>query len=458
MTSMRSLQSRLIAAVLLVVFLFWAAWLGFQATLRSRDNTGLWDATLSEIAKEILLSLPSNLEDVAGRPTLALPPSASFKGEMASYQVWVRREQSALRSPGAPAMPLQPDFRDGFSNETQGGEDWRVYAITDSTGAVQVQIGKRYAVLHEELSRWTRLSLVTATLVFALLGITVWATVRWTLAPVAQVRRTILSREGLNMQPLPTHGLPREIEPLVDAFNRLLAELDTAVQAERRFIADAAHELRTPLAALLNHAQVALGAADSASQRSALLRLKAVAERGARLSEQLLDLARLDSWRPDDSRAPVDLVELVLLVLRDFESAASHKRQQVTLEAQPCPMRGHVDGLGILIRNLIDNAVRYTPEGGRIVVQCGLDDDTGAPWLRVADEGPGVPIDERERIFERFYRVPGNGSPGSGIGLSLVSRIARLHGASIVVGDGLQGRGLGILLSFAAEAAPHQNR
>jgi two-component system OmpR family sensor kinase len=194
---------------------------------------------------------------------------------------------------------------------------------------------------------------------------------------------------------------------------------------------------------MLNQAQIALAATDAQERKAAFRQLIAAAQRSGRLGEQLLDMARLESWRSGDTGTAVDLSELVMLVLRDFESAAAAKQQQIVVQAQPCPVTGHVDGLGILIRNLVDNAVRYTPQGGRIVVECGCSAD-GAPSLRVSDSGPGVPAEARPRIFERFYRVPGTSVRGSGIGLSLVSRIARLHGAKIEIGDGLDGRGFGI--------------
>ena len=450
----RSLKRRLIVGLMLVCSLFWLVWLGFQVVQRTSDRSGAWDAALTETGKEILLSLPRDFDHATtGSGTLKLPPSESFKGDMASYQVWVRQSRNALHSPGAPGEPLRADFVDGSADAMVGGEPWRVYAITDSTGTVQVQIGKRYAVLHAELAQWTRLSLVTALLLFVLLAGTIGLIVCWSLRPVTELRDILLERNGLDMQALPTERLPAEVAPLVDAMNRLLAQLDAALQAERRFIADAAHELRTPLAALLNQAQMALAAPDASAQRSALLRLKAVAERSARLSAQMLDLARLEAWRPGEQRTPVDLSELVMLVLRDFEATAASKRLQLVLQAQPCPIDGHIDALGILIRNLIDNAVRYTPEGGRIVVQCGSAGEGGqgcVPLLRVADNGPGVPPEERSRIFDRFYRVAGNGAPGSGIGLSLVHRIVRFHGARIEVGDGIDGRGFAITLRFPA--------
>nr|WP_259371873.1 ATP-binding protein [Caldimonas mangrovi] len=225
------------------------------------------------------------------------------------------------------------------------------------------------------------------------------------------------------------------------------------MQTEKRFIADAAHELRTPLAALLAHAQLAAEADDPQEAKAALRRLTAGVERSARLSEQLLDLARVDVSKPGQSET-VPLYETVEMVVRDFEMVAVQKKQRIVLDLEPCTVAGHVDAIGILVRNLVDNALRYTPASGRCVVSCRTEavDGRDVVRLKVADNGPGVPVDERERIFDRFYRVPGTGERGSGIGLSLVARIAQMHGARICVGEGIDGRGFGIWLDF--EPAP----
>jgi len=246
-------------------------------------------------------------------------------------------------------------------------------------------------------------------------------------------------------------GLPDEVRPLVESFNRLLGRLDETIQGERRFIADAAHELRTPLAALLAQTQVALRSAVTDEEKTSLRRLVAGVERSARLSEQLLDMARLDADKYANGHGRIDLYDLLVVVIRDFETAANQKRQLISLDTEPCVIVGHVDELGILIRNLMDNALRYAGEGGHVAVSCKcLQDSKGRVCLRVADDGPGVPESERGRIFDRFYRVPGNGERGSGIGLSLVARIAQLHGATIEVGEGLDGRGFGIDVRFPA--------
>jgi len=173
-----------------------------------------------------------------------------------------------------------------------------------------------------------------------------------------------------------------------------------------------------------------------------------VAARAARLVEQLLDQARLES---DDAwpMEALDLADLADLIARDFEGLAERKRQKITLDAQPCPLRGNVDTLGILLSNLLDNAVRYTPVQGHITVACRLDD--GMPCLEVADDGPGVAEPDRARIFERFFRVAGSGERGAGLGLSLVARIAAMHGA--VLENRPASRGFHLVVRFPALSA-----
>jgi signal transduction histidine kinase len=171
-------------------------------------------------------------------------------------------------------------------------------------------------------------------------------------------------------------------------------------------------------------------------------------ERSARLSQQLLDSARLDADRPSSERGPVELADLVAMLTREFETIAAAKQQSITLETCPSPIEGDVDELGILIGNLIDNALRYTSPCGRVAVHCQRAAD--GVRLRVQDNGPGVAQEDRPRIFDRFYRVAGSNERGSGIGLSLVARIAQSHGASIEIGPGLDGRGFGISVVFPA--------
>jgi len=173
-------------------------------------------------------------------------------------------------------------------------------------------------------------------------------------------------------------------------------------------------------------------------------------QRSARMSEQLLDMARMESAGLLDAAVRIDLAAVGAAVARDYEARAEQRGQILQTELDPGLVRGHLDSLGILLRNLLDNAVRYSGPGGRIVLRCDHDDMSNDVVLAVLDDGPGVPEASRPRILDRFYRAPDAVGHGSGIGLSLVARIARLHGATVEVGAGLDGKGLGVTVRFPA--------
>lgn len=446
---MQSLRARLLAAVLGATVLFWSALLAVIFVHHTREQTGQVDATLREIAASILLSTQANFDALPAAETLRLPAGAAYRGDIVSYQMWLRGGRNIWRSPGAPATPLRADFADGFADREVDAVAWRVFALSDAGGRFQVQVGKRESQIDAALRNKVHATLGIALLLLALLVGVIWSVVRWSLRPVSAMRAAVERRESFDLAPLPAQRLPAELRPLVESFNALLAQLDRAVQRERRFISDAAHELRTPLAALLAHTEVALRAKNVDEKDAALLRLSAAAERGARLSEQLLDLARLDAGIGTDRRSRVALHELLAVVVRDFEHLAERRGQRIALEIEPCFVDGDTDELGILARNLVDNALRYSGEGGRLAVSCRSGQRV---CLTVADNGPGVPESERSRIFTRFYRLAGNGMRGSGIGLSLVARIAQSHGAVLEVGNGLDGRGLSVAVRFDVSA------
>ena len=456
-----SLRWHLTKALLLCIVLAFLCWKGYQSWQLTRERTGFWDASLREIATQILDSMPDNLALLA---QTAKPPRASERrdDQKMSFQIWAAG-RNVVHSPAAPVTAMKPDFRDGFATRRIDGETWRVYSVADARRGIIVQVGRTQDMMAEEFSGWVRVGLIAAAQVFVLFGLVAWLVIGRSLRPVTALRKKLLERPPLDLTPLPLGPIPAELQPLVEAFNRQLGRVDEALQHERRFIADAAHELRTPLAVLTAHADLALRANTIEEKNAALQRLNAGVQRSARLSEQLLDLARLDTAADGAERGPVDLSELLVLLVRDVETLARQRRQRITLNAEPSILTGDVDQLGILLRNLLDNAVRYAGEGGTIAVSCGPVLRDGAPGivLQVADDGPGVPAADRERIFDRFYRAPngngnGHGDRGSGIGLSLVARAARSHGARIEVGDGIGGRGLSVTVYFpsAANNAP----
>lgn len=450
---MNSIRWRLTITLLLCIVVSWMAWLGCQVQQLNREQTGLRDASLRDIATQVLHSMPDSITKLPGAPP-PLPAADWMRDGKMSFQVWVG-DRNVVHSPAAPSGPMKPDFRDGFGTHQIGKDRWRVYSISDPQRGILVQVGRTQAAMERELGKWIRLSLAAAVFIFVLLGLAIWAVVRWSLAPVTALRANLLARRPLDPTPLPTAAMPDEVRPLVDSFNGLLARVDDAVQNERRFTADAAHELRTPLAVLAAHADVALRASTIEEKDAALRRLSSGVQRSARLSEQLLDLARLDADGSVEDFDRVDLSELVVIVVRDFETLARDRRQRISLQTEPGMILGDVDQLGILLRNLIDNAVRYTSKGGQIAVSCrhARSGDVHGMRLEVADNGPGVAEEDRSRIFDRFYRAPGSAGRGSGIGLSLVARIAQSHDASVEVGSGLDDRGFAIAVFFRSADA-----
>ncbi|SKC67175.1 sensor histidine kinase [Pseudoxanthomonas indica] len=451
----RSLKGKLLVTLMSVMLGGWLFWFGCQYLQVSRQQSGHWDGSLREVGQQILLSMPSDVDAVEGSRRLTLPgdlqaePNTKF--DKIRFQVWsLQRRASIVSSKGAPAEPLQPAFRDGLATTRAAGEDWRVYAITDASGRVQVQVGMARSQLQAELGYWLKVSLLSALALLFALALAIWAAIQWSLRPVNRLRDQMAQREAMDLAPLSTRDIPREIKPLLASFNDLLARLSQAMQGERQFLADAAHELRTPLAALLTQTQVALRAGSQADAREALVQLSQGIERTSRLAQQLLDSARIDASQRGQEHAVVELADVISLVAREFEGMAARRQQTISLDTGLASVRGDLDDLGVLVRNLIDNAVRYSGEQGHIRVHCARRADGGVE-MTVSDNGPGVPLDERERIFERFFRgSTGNGERGSGIGLSLVQRIARAHGATLSVEDGRDACGLCVRVVFPA--------
>ena len=452
-----SLKSKLLLAVMTPLALGWSCWLASQHFQMTRQQQGHDDLFLQEVSEQILLSMPGNLDALDEGPRLQLPtrastPSKKKKFDTLRYQVWILgRRTPVVASDGAPMQPLRADFKPGFVVSEVAGEPWRVYAVTDASGRIQVQAGMSQSAMKAELAHWVKISLWSGIGILLVLGATVGLAIHWSLRPMNRLRRDMAQREPHDLAPLPVHKLPREIRPLVDSFNQLLERLSEAMRGERQFLADAAHELRTPLAALLTQTQVAMRAGSQADAQAALAQLAHGIQRTSRLAQQLLDSARVDASPMREDRPVVALPDVVTMVAREFESMASRRRQTLAIHAEPASVQGDLDDLGILVRNLLDNAIRYSGEGARIEIACGTDAEGATAWLIVRDNGPGVPVDERERIFERFFRgSQGNGERGSGIGLSLVERIARAHDATLAVRDGIAGCGFGCRVAFRA--------
>jgi len=265
----------------------------------------------------------------------------------------------------------------------------------------------------------------------------VWFGLSRGLAPLKSMQHRIRERRPDDLSPVDPRGAPEEIAPLVDAFNDLLARQSQSLQAQRRFIADAAHQMKTPLAGLRSQAELALRETDPRQLRRSLEQLVHSSERTAHLVSQLLSLARMENRRDATRLELLGLNPLARAIAADWTEFAMKRRIDFGIENDdaPAPIAGHPLLLREMINNLIDNALRYTPEGGIVTVRVGTTPDT--VLLDVEDDGPGIPPAEREMVFERFYRVPGVPGDGSGLGLPIVREIAELHRAEITVSDGL---------------------
>lgn len=276
-----------------------------------------------------------------------------------------------------------------------------------------------------------------------LLGLVIWLAVSWGLAPLRSLATQVRARAPHNLEPVETAG-PEEAQPLVEALNGLLGRVRDLLDRERLFTADAAHELRTPLAAIRTHAQVAANARNAAERADALAGVIQGTERAARLIEQLLQLARLDVV---PELQPVNLTGAAAEVVTEYAGRTNAISIDIGLvTAAPAWIEGNPQLIAVLLGNLVDNAVRYGKPGGRVDVSVRV--GIGSVELIVADDGPGIPPNQRARAFERFHRGLGTGADGSGLGLSIAARVAAIHGGRIDLSDGVNGSGLTATVSM----------
>lgn len=368
-----------------------------------------------------------------------------------AYQVWDGQALLRQRSANAPRTRLSA-ANQGFSEIDLEGKRWRVYSHAVPDGRVVVQVAERHA-LRDELAQSVANHLMHPLAVaLPVLGLLIWFSVSAGLLPLGALASQLQRRAPDNLAPLPEPQVPREVAPLVHALNALFERLRSSFEQERRFTADAAHELRTPLAALKTQAQVAQAAASQQELRHALDRIVLGVDRATHLVEQLLMLARLDPQASLPEAVPVSLPQLAATCIAQLASMAADKDVDLAREAsQEALIRGDATLLAALLRNLLDNAIRHAPPGTEVEV--GVAATPTGVVLRVSDHGPGIPQHERQRVLDRFYRVGGVSGEGSGLGLSIVRRIVELHGGTMGLRSGPSGRGLTVEVLFPASSA-----
>ncbi len=437
MTIRRQLLLGLLAATLLCVL---GAGISLFRSLLEETNE-LADLQLRQLA----VALPDEFEPQTG-VAAAQEPEEAFV-----LQAWDEEGQPLPVLAGQPQLPRYALA--GFADVTIQGEDWRLYGETRRGRYVQVA---QAMDVRNQLAAQMTMRAGAPLLVFALiLALLIVAVVGRALAPLRRLAQSVAGRSPDALTPLAADDMPPELRPVALALNGLMGQFEAALTAQRTFVADAAHELRSPLTALKLQLQVAERADSEPARRLALSRLHERLDRSTHLVRQLLSLARHETALTAAQLQTVDLGQLLEAAVADHSALADSREIDLgvlepAVGAAPVLVQADPDGLQVLLNNLIDNALRYTQQGGRVDLQSAL--EGGRPLLRVSDNGPGVPLQHHGRLFDRFFRPDGNDAWGCGLGLSIVRHIAEHHQADIALAAGTAGRGLQVTVRFPQAA------
>ena len=445
MSMPRSLRARLTAALLAVVLLAACVQAVVIFHTARTETEALFDAQLQRVA----LSLSGGLAaEVLGGEL----DNAEARRRDIIVQIW-RADGIMLYRSASPRLLPQVAVL-GFSDVQVHGTAYRVYALQTPTQVIQVA---QVAASRAEMARGLALrSIVPVALLAPLIMLVVWWVISRALAPLERSRQNLAARPAHDLSPLPEQGLPAEILPLVQEMNLLFVRLQAAWDALQHFVSDAAHELRTPLAALRLQVQSLARAPDDEARRIAGARVMGGIDRATRMVEQLLSLARQEAGQsqlqPLQNALPVPMAALCERMVGDWQAEAARRGLELEWEcdeaARGLRVAGQPDALELLLRNLLENALRYTPAPGRVRVGWQRA-DAGHALLSVEDSGPGIAPEQRARVLDRFYRVPGTTAHGSGLGLAIVHAVARQHGAELMLDESPQWQGLRVRLRFA---------
>lgn len=450
-----SIRARLLLLLVGATALCWLAGITWSYVDARRDLAELFDAQLAQ-AGRIALEHAGNdaeemLEDARKNRVEAAPKRDHLYEQSLHFQVWSDGGRLLYQSsPELPREPIVPSGSRGFFDRTLHGTRWRVLVLADSKEKIEVQICQRADLRASLAAAIARNMLVPVAAVLPVLALLIWLATTAGIRPLQRFAVELSERRPDDVAPLADEKRPGELAPLARALDGLLERLRRRLELERRFTADAAHELRTPLAALKTQAQVALGARSPEERAHALKQVVRGTDRMTHLVRQLLTLARLEPEAAAELVA-VDLAEVADEVMAELAGEARERGVRLH-RGGTAAMRvlGSRPLLSTLVGNLVENSIRHGFEGGEVRVD--IDRVAGRTVMRVVDDGPGIPDTERERVFDRFRRLPGRGG-GSGLGLSIVARIAEVHDATISLGANAPGGGLEVSVGFP-EASP----
>ncbi|MBH2019721.1 MAG: sensor histidine kinase N-terminal domain-containing protein [Burkholderiales bacterium] len=451
----RSLQNRLLLLVLSGVALVWLVtsvltWFDVRHELDELLDGHLAQAAALLVVQQAQAPQAQEMEEDDGQGLDA--PTLHRYAPKVAFQVF-HEDRLALRSANAPVAPMVEagkNFTSGFRTVQIKGMTWRIFAAQGAKRDVQVYVGEQVSSRNSILWAVLRSTLWPVAVALPLLVLAVGWAVRLGVQPIRKLGRVLAERQPQALSPVAIDHLPDEMAPMIAALNSLFERIGLLLESERRFTADAAHELRTPIAAIRMQAQVAMGEADDALRNHALQGTLEGCDRATRLVEQLLSLSRLEAAE-SPVMATVDLRALAQRVVAEIAPKAIGKNQSLEFDASGlCIMPGNETLLAVLVRNLVDNAVRYSPPAARIRV--AVQQHGGQLALSIEDSGPGLSEADRLRLGERFFRVTGSLESGSGLGWSIVRRIAAVHRLSIEVGRSTPLGGLAVRVVYEDSA------
>lgn len=457
------LQRRLL--LLLLGPLFFLACINTWFDYRSADTAALQqDRQLLKLVPLLADSVVASGKTPNALPVmLAAPIIEEFLKDGASLSAFAIADLSGQVLLGEAWLSLVPPatYEPEFSSEEEGGVTYRIVSQRVHTAAGELVV--RLADGSDPRQQWLRQVLFRVLLPNLLLMVGAVFAVNWAvrraLRPLLELKEAVEHRSPRDLSAIDVHASPEEVRPLVQSLNRLFDLVNAQAESQRRFVADAAHQLRTPLAGLQAQVEAWAQAVNmpSAAPQSAIQleasqinRLRDAARRTSQLANQLLALSRADARSLDAQPLHrVDLKDLCETLLEMHLNAASEKRIDLGLELEAVHVTGHEWLLRELVGNLLDNALKYTPEGGMVTLRCAwAASGERTVLLEVEDDGPGVPVAERSRVFERFYRVPGASGEGNGLGLAIAAEIARVHRSQLFVDTGRGGKGARFTLLF----------
>lgn len=426
-----TLQRRLLVLLLVGAPLVWTAGLLFDRNRVQHEVNELFDTQLVLLAQQVLTLPPVQLPPPA---TEAAASAHDAQPSRMAIVAWQRDGQALLALHGGTHLPFEPAVS-GFVDRTIDRRDWRIYYLQSEHRVVA--IGHQVHERRELINGLTAGQLLPWLLTLPVLLLVMTAAVRTALAPLRQLASTIEGRSPSDLRPLPDTPLPAELQPVVRSMNTLLARMGRSLEQERRFTADAAHELRTPLAALQAQwdALQAGAGAEGRAPTPAEQKVGAGLARLERLVTQMLALARVEHAGATAASAPIDWPALVESLFSEMLPLAEVGRVELACDwpdngASPWPQRGDEELLRVMLRNLLHNALRHAPAGSTVALRLS------ASGIEVVDAGPGVPEALIQRLGARFFRLPGQGDGGSGLGLSIVRRIAEMHGLTLSFDSG----------------------